>query len=73
MLTGPEGVLNDILSSVDEAGTYEVESSILLSGIFQSEDELEEWARGAGLAYEKSDLPGTPDSGKKIVTFSRRQ
>lgn len=73
MLTGPEGVLNDILSSVDEAGTYEVESSILLSGIFGSEDELEEWARGNGLTYEKSDLPGTTDSGKKIVTFSRRR
>ena len=73
MLTGPEGVLSDILSSVDEAGSYEVESSILLSGIFQSEDELEEWARANGLSYEKSDLPGTTYSGKKIVTFSRRQ
>lgn len=73
MLTGPEGVLDDILSSVAEAGTYEVESSILLSGIFQSEDELEEWARDNGLGYEKSDLPGRSDSGKKIVTFSRRK
>jgi hypothetical protein len=73
MLTGPEGVLNDILSSVDEAETYEVESSILLSGVFQSEDELEEWARENGLTYEKSDLPRTTDSGKKIYTFSRRR
>lgn len=71
MLTGPEGVLNDILSSVSEQGTYEVESSILLSGIFRSEDELEEWARGNGLSYSKSDLPGTTDRGKKIFTFSR--
>lgn len=73
MLTGPEGVLNDILSSVGEAGTYEVDSSILLNGVFGSEDELEEWARGNGLAYEKSDLPGTNDSRKKIFTFSRRR
>lgn len=71
MLTGPEGVLEDILSSVREAGSYQVESSILLSGIFQSEDDLREWARGNGLSYEVSDLPGTPGSGKKIVTFSR--
>jgi hypothetical protein len=72
MLTGPEGVLSDILTSVRECGTYEVESSILLSGIFQSEDELAEWARENGLDYEKSDLPGTADSGKKIVTFSHK-
>ena len=72
MLTGPEGVLGDILSSVRESGTYEVESSILLSGIFQTEDELEELARKNGLRYEKSDPPGTNDSGKKIVTFSQR-
>lgn len=71
MLTGPEGVLSDILSSVREHGTYEVESSILLSGIFQSEDALKEWARGQGLTYEESDLPGTTVSGKKIFTFSR--
>lgn len=70
MLTGPEGVLSDILSSVRESGTYQVDSSILLSGVFQSEDELAEWARGNGLRYEKSDLPGTPGSGKKIITFS---
>lgn len=70
MLTGPEGVLSDILSSVREEGTYQVESSILLSGIFQSEEELEEWARGNGLGYEKADLPGTPGSGKKIITFT---
>jgi hypothetical protein len=73
MLTGPEGILNDILSSVRESGTYEVESSILLSGVFQSEDELEEWSRGNGLRYEKADLPGTTGSGKKIVTFSARR
>lgn len=71
MLTGPEGVLSDILSSVREQGTYQVESSILLSGVFQTEDDLKEWARANGLAYEKSDLPGTPGSGKKIFTFSR--
>ena len=72
MLTGPEGVLNDILTSVREQGAYEVESSILLSGVFQSEDELEVWARARGLRYEQSDLPGTAVSGKKIFTFSRR-
>lgn len=71
MLTGPEGVLNDILTSVRDGETYEVESSILLSGIFQSEAELEAWARARGLRYEKSDLPGTNESGKKIFTFSR--
>ena len=71
MLTGPEGVLSDILSSVREAGTYQVESSILLSGVFQSEAELDEWARENGLRYEMADLPGATDSGKKIVTFSR--
>lgn len=70
MLTGPEGVLNDILSSVREKGDYQVESSILLSGVFQSEDELDEWARSNGLAYEMSDLPGATVSGKKIITFS---
>jgi hypothetical protein len=72
MLTGPEGVLSDILASVREQGAYEVESSILLSGVFQSEAELAAWARARGLRYEKSDLPGTPGSGKKIYTFSRR-
>ncbi len=72
MLTGPEGVLSDILSSVREQGAYQVESSILLSGVFQSEGELAAWARARGLRYEKSDLPGTTDSGKKIITFSRR-
>ena len=71
MLTGPEGVLSDILTSVREEGTYEVESSILLSGVFQSEEELAAWARARGLRYEKSDLPGTRESGKKIFTFSR--
>ncbi len=71
MLTGPEGVLNDILTSVREEGAYEVESSILLSGVFQSEEELAGWARARGLRYEKSDLPGAPGSGKKIYTFSR--
>ena len=71
MLTGPEGVLTDILTSVREQGSYEVESSILLSGVFQSEEELAGWARGRGLRYEKSDLPGTPGSGKKIYTFSQ--
>ena len=71
MLTGPEGVLNDILTSVREQGSYEVESSILLSGIFQSEEELAGWARARGLRYEKSDLPGTAGSAKKIYTFSR--
>lgn len=71
MLTGPEGVLNDILSSVREQGTYQVESSILLNGVFQSEGDLKEWAGANGLAYEKSDLPGTSESGKKIFTFSR--
>lgn len=71
MLTGPEGVLNDILTSVREDGEYEVESSILLNGVFQSEDELAGWARARGLRYEKSDLPGTGGSGKKIYTFSR--
>ncbi len=73
MLTGPEGVLSDILSSVREQGTYEVESSILLSGVFQSEDELEEWARRNGLSYEKTDLPGTTISGKKIFNFFRAE
>lgn len=72
MLTGPEGVLSDILGSVREKGTYEVESSILLSGIFQSEDELERWARDNGLSYEKADLPGATLSGKKIFTFSTK-
>ncbi len=71
MLTGPEGVLNDILTSVREEGEYDVESSILLSGVFQSEEELAGWARARGLRYEKSDLPGTDGSGKKIYTFSR--
>ncbi len=71
MLTGPEGVLSDILRSVCEQGTYRVESSILLSGVFQTEDDLREWARGQGLTYEESGLPGTNDSGKKIYTFSR--
>lgn len=70
MLTGPEGVLSDILSSVREQGTYQVESSILLSGVFQSEEELGRWARDNGLAYEKADLPGATESGKKIFTFS---
>ncbi len=71
MLTGPEGVLTDILTSVREQGSYEVESSILLSGVFQSEEELATWARARGLLYEKSDLPGTTESGKKIYTFSQ--
>lgn len=71
MPTGPEGVLTDILTSVREEGSYEVESSILLSGVFQSEDELAGWARARGLRYEKSDLPGTDGSGKKIFIFSR--
>lgn len=71
MLTGPEGVLSDILKSVREEGTYQVESSILLSGIFQSEEELAAWARARGLRYEKSDLPGMNNSGKKIYTFMR--
>ena len=71
MLTGPEGVLGDILSSVREQGTYQVESSILLSGVFQSEEGLKEWAHTNGLTYEESDLPRTPGSGKKIITFSR--
>lgn len=71
MLTGPGGVLNDILTSVREGGEYEVESSILLSGVFQSEEELAGWARARGLRYEKSDLPGMPGSGKKVYTFSR--
>ncbi len=71
MLTGPEGVLNDILTSVRAGGEYEVESSILLSGVFHSEDELAGWARARGLRYVKSDLPGTDGSGKKIFTFSR--
>lgn len=73
MLTGPEAVLNDVLSGVAEAGTYGLESSTLLSGIFGSEDGLAEWARANGLTYETSDLPGTTISGKKIVTFSRRE
>lgn len=72
MQTGPEGVLSDILSSVREQGTYQVDSSILLNGVFQSADELKEWARGEGLTYEESDLPGATISGKKIFTFSRR-
>jgi hypothetical protein len=72
MLTGPEGVLTDILTSVREEGAYEVESSILLSGVFQSEEELAGWTRARGLRYEKADLPGTTGSGKKIYTFSRR-
>ncbi len=71
MLTGPEGVLTDIVTSVREEGTYEVDSSILLNGVFQSEEELAAWARARGLRYEKSDLPGASDSGKKMFTFSR--
>ncbi len=71
METGPEGVLSDILSSVREKGTYEVDSSILLSGVFESEDELREWAEGHGLRYEMTELPARTISGKKIVTFSR--
>ncbi len=70
MLTGPEGVLTDILTSVREQGSYEVESSILLSGVFQSEEELAGWERARGLRYEKSDLPGMTDSRKKIITFT---
>ena len=72
MLTGPEGVLTDIFTSVREQGSYEVESSILLSGVFQSEEELAGWARARGLRYEKSDLPGAEGSRKKIYTFSPR-
>lgn len=69
MLTGPEGVLSDILSSVREEGSYQVESSILLSGVFQSEGALADWARDNGLRYEKADLPGATETGKKIFTF----
>jgi hypothetical protein len=71
MLTGPESVLSDIISSVDEQGTYEVESSILLSGIFDTEDDLRSWAAEHGLRYEMSEIPARSISGKKIVTFSR--
>ncbi len=71
MLTGPEGVLSDILTSVGERGVNEVECSILLSGVFQSEEELDEWARKNGLSYRTADLPCTPGSGKKIYTFAR--
>ncbi len=73
MLTGPESVLNDIVSSVDENGTYEVESSILLSGIFDTEDDLRRWAEEHGLRYEMTDIPARSISGKKIVTFSRNK
>lgn len=71
MLTGPEGVLSDILASVGERGAYEVESSILLNGVFRSEEELDGWARQNNLSYETADLPGAPGSGKKIFTFTR--
>lgn len=73
MLTGPESVLSDILDSVRENGTYEVESSILLSGIFDTEDDLRRWADEHGLRYEMSDIPARTISGKKIVTFSRKE
>ncbi len=73
METGPEGVLSDILSSVAERGTYEVDSSILLNGVFQTEDDLRVWAARQGLSYKMSDLPDRSVSQKKIITFSRRQ
>jgi hypothetical protein len=72
MATGPEGVLGDILKAVSEQGTYEVDSSILLYGVFDSEDELKEWAEGNALRYELDDLPGAPAHATKMVTFFRR-
>jgi hypothetical protein len=72
MATGPEGVLRDILQAVGEQGRYEVDSSILLYGVFGSEDELKEWAEGQSLRYELNDLPGAPSPAKKMVTFFRR-
>jgi hypothetical protein len=44
----------------------------LLTGVFRSEDELAEWARGNGLAYEVPDLPGKTESGKKFFNTGRR-
>ena len=73
MQTGPEGVLGDILSGVREGGEYQVDSSILLSGVFESEDELRAWAQGQGLVYELTDLPAPTAGGKKIVVFHRRE
>jgi hypothetical protein len=72
MQTGPEGVLNDILSSVGGEGEYQVDSSILLNGVFGSEEELRAWAEEHGLGYEMSDLPGGTMGGKKMVNFYRR-
>ena len=73
MQTGPEGVLNDILSSVGGEGEYQVDSSILLNGVFGSEEELRAWAEEHGLGYEMSDLPGRTVGGKKMVNFYRRR
>jgi hypothetical protein len=72
MATGQEGVLGDILKAVNEQGTSEVDSSILLYGVFSSEDELKEWAEGHALRYELDDLPGAPSPAKKMVAFFRR-
>ncbi|HEX8556558.1 MAG TPA: hypothetical protein VF668_00420 [Pyrinomonadaceae bacterium] len=72
MQTGPEGVLSDVLSSVGEDGEYQVDSSILLNGVFGSEEELKAWAEEHGLGYEMSDLPGQTVGGKKMVNFYRR-
>ena len=73
METGPEAILGDILSGVREEGEYQIDSSILLSGVFGSEDELKAWAEAQGLRYELTDLPARTTGRKKIVTFSRSE
>ena len=70
MKTGPEGILEDIRRSVREQGAYEVDYSILTSGVFKSEDELRRWAEGQGLGYEVTEVErGTATH--KLAVFSR--
>jgi hypothetical protein len=45
------------LKAIDEQGSYEADSSILLYGIFRSDDELKECAVGHAFTYESNDLP----------------
>ncbi|HYO64417.1 MAG TPA: hypothetical protein VER08_12350 [Pyrinomonadaceae bacterium] len=70
MKTGPEGILSDIVSSVGQRGTYEVDYSILTSGVFTSEADLRSWAEGQGLRYEVEEVErGTATH--KVAVFSR--
>ena len=70
MKTGPEGILNDILSSVGQQEAYEVDYSILTSGVFTTEDELRRWAEAQGLRYKVTEVErGTATH--KVAVFSR--